>query len=138
MRTRVAFGEIVLASILASASSSVIACDASEMKIHMGWSMRDTGAVEKNIQAEWARIDAAYKDGPKLASCGARGRACAMEIAVEAAVKKFDQKAFDIAASTQAHPSGCRIGIAGNTPTQVADYLRGCAPNLKVCQAVGK
>ena len=109
---------------LAICSAQALGCDKSEMKIHVGWSMKDTGFVEKNIQKEWAEIDAAYKDGPKLATCSKGGRSCAMRIAIEAAKEKFDDKACQIAVSTQKHPGGCVAGIAGNGVAAVADYLR--------------
>ena len=122
---------------LVSSFGTAHACDTSEMKIHVGWSMRDTGAVEVNIKKEWAQIDKSYQNGSKLSSCSKRGRACAMEVAMEAATKKFDQKAFDIAVSTQLHPSGCRVGIAGNGVTKVAEYLRQCDQEPDVCKKVG-
>jgi hypothetical protein len=98
-----------------------------EWQRNVEWSINDSGRCEEPIQKEWARLDQLYHTDLVLycLGTGGEGRRTAMQIAIDCAKHKFDQKALDITVSTQMHnsPAAQTIVKAGAWP--VAQYLRG-------------
>jgi hypothetical protein len=114
--------EVEVSSGLASSSGSMINAHPvpvppDAFKSDLIWSIHDTGFVESQIAAEWQRLG--------ISDCLSQdGRVCAMRLAVQEAKRGNDQRAFEIAVSTQLHNPEAAERLTHAGPVLVAKFLR--------------
>ena len=93
--------------------------------INLLWPLRDQGRVEPEVQKEWQQIDIAWPHtGLEQACMSQGGRSCAMQFAIQAAKKHFDDKAYRIARSCQLHNQGALTSLGEAGVWKIAEWLR--------------
>jgi hypothetical protein len=94
-------------------------------QINLIWSAGNSGPVEAPIQQEWKNLGIWNQcQTPSYGNAGGKHRITAMQLAVEAAKNKQDDRAFQIARSTQLHNPNALKTIDDAGVTAVADWLR--------------